>query len=599
MTRMPVADSCGMALKRGCDMTPRGERIAGSVSRSRPPHWVNEIRPDGGRPEKSMLRSSLILRARRRRGCGWSAAAPLLDVDEEVDPTDLHVDVRTTARHTTDALELRNFESGALTHAVRILGGTAAETGAPIVDAWYENAPEALTIDFERTKDADGTDRSYRFDLNQYALGTTVADGDRTAAAKPDSAFSALFGVSGVNESLAMNRMDGQITGGMPQRVHLLYERPPKQVPTSGNCLGRFDYSASAPTLDLVFRIGLKSDCLTGIVDARIVDLPADGFGRAEIRRDGTSYFETRAPATGPRPRITHLDVTAPVPVGLLKFVNRDIDLSGERLCPRDLAPWPSRFVDGPVCMDLHTFRATPEFENVTIRFMADGLESVELRTNADDGTGEADAEPLGDDSAWDHIDRVLWENMPLLGVRYRGTGQAALYVDGDDKDDGEVNELVQDMSAWLITSLNRGRIQDSIRFDEKKLRLRFYGWALGADVRKYNRDGQALIRSRGSYVHTHDSRTADEPLPFQPSFIAGPKDENSISVKPGETVYLVPNPYDAMLSTVPAGADLNTSTQRGRWAAKHRFSYLWQSDWFFQILHHKIEADPHGFNSP
>lgn len=236
--------------------------------------------------------------------------------------------------------------------------------------------------------------------------------------------------------------------------------------------------------------------------------------------------------------------------------------------------------------------RADPQFTELVTTIHADGLQQLDLRTNHD-ADGQPKPFPGGD-----NIDRALWKDLPLTGARYHGTGPLTLRIEGRDDETEAGNGLTQQVSSWLdVPYLARANFgPQRLDFDNRDLRVRFYGWLVDADGTKRNRDGQALTPAWGSYVHTHNPAGDLDPVPFTPGFIAGPRHDNAIDILPGETIYLVANPDDALLSTIPGG-DPKASNERTRWFARYSQSNLWQTDWYFQILLHELEADPLGFN--
>jgi hypothetical protein len=185
----------------------------------------------------------------------------------------------------------------------------------------------------------------------------------------------------------------------------------------------------------------------------------------------------------------------------------------------------------------------------------------------------------------------MVWENLPIIGMKYDGDGEMRLSVAGKD-DQAQDNYMNQHLECCLRLSPQKASYTSNLDLDNRALRVRFYGWVTDAENRKFNRQGEQLTKGFGSYVHTHFFGSSLESVPFDPKFIAGPADKNAINVKPGETAYFVPNPYDMLMAS---SADPFGSTNRERWYARHKFTHLWQTDWFFQILLHEMEGDPHG----
>ncbi len=497
-------------------------------------------------------------------------------------PDRLHLDLSTNHRHDTDSIGLSSVDTnGQLTNDLSFTGNDIP-TDAIVskAAASLRHLPEALAIDYSRTT-RPSDDKDHRYTVDLYSFDVADDGIQRTPAAPPEDAVL----------RVDLKRPDAtppqaadedtseflRLSGGIPADADFTYTRPAASVDPNGSCIGDVDYSASAPTLDLDFTLFIDhTDCLSGRVRAAIRDLPMDGFAEAVLKPNGDGVFRTNGTE-----RIGFMDLTTPSPIGERTFLNKPIHLT-EQLCMYQA------FCIQP---DIH---ADPEYKNITVRVVGGGVQSLDLRTNYTHA-GTPKTFPGGDD-----IDRTLWDNMPIIGIKYEALTPLKVVVEGED-DETQDNYINQHVECCFRPSPQKASFDSNLDLDGRTLRLRFYGWTVDPEGHKFNRNGERLspgfLGYPTRYFKVHNPATGlDLPdVPFDPKFIAESADKNALQVIPGEVAYFIPNPYDTLLST--PDSDPSISNGRTRWAAANKF-FLWETDWLFQILLHELPSDPHGFTT-
>ncbi|HEX9711986.1 MAG TPA: hypothetical protein VGB52_05445 [Actinomycetota bacterium] len=500
------------------------------------------------------------------------------------DPNTLQVQLQSSGRHDTDAFQALSYTGSDLEASIVAKAGAAVppiSASGSRLKAVYDFLPPGVTLQYTNTKDENGHETAF-----SAVLHNTDASGND--APNPSGAINLeFFDGNGVpTRTIRATDLPAVLT-------QLKYTFPPPNPNENDNCLGRIGYEGSSSTLDLELDLFVPRGCFAGRVTANIADVPHLGFEKAELLRSGDATFLTRMDGAA-REVVTKAVIEAPVPDDVAQFLNKPIDFDqghAKQLCPA-VGSFAGR---GVGCMDVR-ITANPSYDNVRVRLEADGLRSAQLKSNL--GLNGTTKRPYP--SGFDDIDRDLWDLLPLFAVRNDGTGSIKVFLSGDDNPN-VTSTLHQEARCCVRTWKTAGDEMDYSL--DKPLGLRFYAWQVesghcGTDsdqsLSKCNLDGEELTNTFGANIHAHPPEPfySDEPVPFDPKFIAFSYDENPEEQRngflsnPGTTTYYVPNLYDTFLSDGPSA----------RWYAHNLAG--WQTDWYFHSLLREYEVDPFGLGA-
>jgi hypothetical protein len=489
------------------------------------------------------------------------------------DPNRLHVDLQSSVRHATDALQMLSYNGSELEANVFAHGGDGiapVQETATRANATFVGLPAGVTLDYTNSKDGNGNETAFTASVhNKNAAGQDTPN--------PDGRITLEFKKNGV--------ISRRVTGAdLPAALtNLSYTFPNSQPDGNGhwNCLGDIGYNATSSTADVGVRMVINRGCMNGTLIADITDVPSQGFATAEVLRDGSATFLTQL-VGATRQSVTKAVIEAPVPNDVADFVNDDVHFGPTQICPEY-----GKFLGIAVgCTDVH-IEANQQYRKLRVRLEAEGLQDAQLKTNVGQN-GDAKPYPQG----FDDIDEKLWDLLPIFAVRNDGTGTIKAFISGED--DPSVDSNLYQMTRCCLRTWKTSTIEDNFDPDGKPLALRFYGWQVGtghcgADfdpaLAKCNLDGFELTNTRDDNM-----RNASYPIPFEPRFNAYDASSNGFVSNPVTTTYYVPNLYDIFMSSDAGNGN------RSRWFSETPGGI--RTDWYFQSLLREYEVDPFDFGA-
>jgi hypothetical protein len=522
------------------------------------------------------------------------------------DPNNMLLHLHSSIRHDTDYTSLQNYDSGVYNQKFlfeRVEHATV-EVLPHKANARFVGYPEDVVLSYVRQQQVVGSrtyDRRFTMTLaNSDADGNPVDVGNGYVDASLYDPANVVYDANGypaANEHIRIDQLPARIS-------NLDYVFPANTITdNTTNCLGDITYNASNSSADLKMTLYSQTDCLAGAVNAKVDDVPKDGFALAALYRDGSGAIVTAAdPQFGNQEQTGAVQIDAPLPKGVVDRFNRPVYItSDETATGGDKFICNDAGINAVVKMGCQHIRvtATPHFKDLGLHVSAPSLSYLKIATNVARSTYNAAPHPDRDTDIRD----LLWKYVPVFSVDNGGFDDVTVRVTGlDDPSDGKTHRITQHVGCCVrkVQTANFDSTYDIT--PNSPLNVRFYGWTIkngdcqnpdpnSTDIKACNANGDELGYGFGSFIHTTNPFGGDADVPFNPRYdtwyndpgnFANPRNNGFVS-HAGTIQYYVPNPYDLFMRQDPGG---------GAWYARN-LARIAQTDWFWASLLHEFPTDP------
>jgi hypothetical protein len=547
---------------------PVVQSVAGSSDGDAPTSEFQATQTDGDGSQQQIVMHGLAPSwsvTANRRGSG-------------ADPSAMHLGTTSSFRHDTDYLQGLAYDAnGTLQQQFELAGSS---TNLPLLRPaigsfrYTGGYPAGLTLDYHRTKNADGSDK--HFDL---ALTNLDAAGNPSVPDPASTVIAQLNSQGSPSEQLTLTRLPQQIT-------KLSYDLPSLGAPADAtvNCLGTIDYGATDSTMILSLVQDRRSTCLNDQIRATVTGMPSLGFGSTVVRPDGSAEFATRTDANGNYQEVPSVSLDLPVPSMAANFVNRPVNLD-DQFCPE-------------VTFHAGCTHATITTDNLSfykLRLHLDAFRLTHATVATNMQAAQNDWRPNAGDATDASIRDALWKTLPIFAVKNDSSGAINVRLTGKVLHDATLSQHVD----CCVKQLPTAHFSSTLSLPaDTPLAMRFYGWTAKAGLSctdpngggtqyllRCNSANQELDYSFGQMFHFHEPNA----VPFDPAYDASNYDgqSGSFSSQPNSVSYYVPDLYDAFLSEAPG---------QGLWWAHNGLG--WSTDWLWESLLREYPQDPLGLVS-